>query len=120
MNDLLLDSFSTRIADLDKKNIDMENLDIDKIKLNYNNLDFLEDEEKPIKVKKTKKIKKTKTVNKFNTLFYIICLVLFYFLNSYYVINFISKYDIKYNISLIIRGIILIIVLYKLNEYNII
>ena len=126
----------TKISDIKNNLKDQEKLRYnpndnleDKIKYNIKNsnninnintdLDFLLYEEK-YDIKKTPKISKIKNKVKvektFTNKFYILIFILFFILNSYYVINFINSKKIQYNTSLIIRSI-LFILLIKICNY---
>jgi hypothetical protein len=116
----------TKISDLKLKYYDNDITEDNKLKyydnditednkLKYNitdnsNLDYLYYEENN-KVLKKNKIKKNKII------IYILLFILFCFLNSYFFINIINSYNIQYNLSLIIRALIFLILYYLIKKY---
>ena len=104
-----LNENGTEIKNLIKK----EKFEDNKIYKNKN-YDFLLDEESFSP--KIIKNESQELINKKDSIYmYIGMFILFYLLNSYYIINLINSNKISYNTSLIIRGLIFILVywLYK-------
>ena len=64
--------------------------------------------------KKVKKIKKPDNSKYYELAFFIILAILFYFLNSYFVINLINMHNIDYNIALAGKTVLFIIFVYIL------
>ena len=60
-------------------------------------------------------IKKKRKKN-INIKLYFMIFVLFYFLNSYFMINLINSYNIQYKLSLAIRASIFVIFYYFINK----
>jgi hypothetical protein len=90
-----------------KNLINKEEFNDNKINKN-NNFDFLLDDVPP-QQKTTKKLNQ-KIVKKKDTInIYIFMIILFYLLNSYYIINLINSNKISYNTSLLIRGTIFLL-----------
>jgi hypothetical protein len=96
-----------------------ENSKIDSSIINNKNsdLDYLyyeENKKNKLKKKKNNDIEKTK--NKEIRL-YILLFILFCFLNSYFIINIINLYKIQYNVSLVIRASIFLILYYLIKRF---
>ena len=85
----------------------------------YNNLSYLLYEEPKKTSSKKSKSRKTlsNTNNKVNIKLYICMIILFYILNSYYVIRLIDSYSIHYKLSLFIRSCIFITIYYLMTKY---
>ena len=64
--------------------------------------------------KKIYKKKETKNLSNFNFKLYIGMFILFYILNSYYIINILNLQKITYNTSLVFRGLVFITIYYLL------
>jgi hypothetical protein len=98
----LINDMYTKISEIKFEN------NIKKKDLESSSLDFLSyDEEIPKKIikKSTKSIKETKN-NSYKIYFSLF--ILFYFLNSYWTINYLNSNKISYNLSQIIRGLLFI------------
>lgn len=118
--DLISDMY-TKISDIKFKG-DIENNIKNNIKSNNksykSNLDFLlYEEDKPtteiIKNDKPKKNIKENSSYKI----YILMFILFCFLNSYWVINFLNSNKISYKTSIIIRGLLFISCYYFISKF---
>jgi hypothetical protein len=81
---------------------------IDNTKNQLGKFDYLFMDEKPIRT--YVQPKKEKKENNKQIKLYFLLFVLFYFLNSYFIISLINSYKIQYTTSIIIRGIALIII----------
>jgi hypothetical protein len=68
------------------------------------------------KVKKIEKKEENETNKEIR--FYIYLFILFYFLNSYFVINFINSYKIQYYLSLAIRSSLFLIFYYIIKRFS--
>jgi hypothetical protein len=78
--------------------------------------DYLFEDEKLNKIyNKPKKDKKVKKDDNKQIKLYLILFCLFYFLNSFFIINLINSYRIQYTTSIIIRGVG-IVILYHLSK----
>lgn len=102
-------------------NYNNQNVNYNNQNSGYNNLSYLLYEE-PKKTSTSKKSKVRKTLssdtnNKVNIKLYICMIVLFYILNTYYVIKLFESYRIQYKLSLFIRSCIFITVYYLMVKY---
>jgi hypothetical protein len=93
-------------------NYDKNYSDNESPKFKNSNLDFLTYDESSIKNKNIKNIKKNKLNKKSKNNYYLFIFILFWVLNSYWIINFLNYRKISYNMSLIIRGIIFILIIH--------
>jgi hypothetical protein len=107
----------TKISDIKLNNIN--NINNEQIETNLDYLIYDENiNTNNINKKKKKKKKIIKVIKKLNIKRYIIIFILFCLLNSYYIINLLNLKKIEYNISLIIRAIIFLILYYIIEKFS--
>jgi hypothetical protein len=95
-------------------NTDTNNIDNNNFNSSYNNLSYLlyEEPTKTVNKRKTKKTNKTPNIK-----LYVCMFILFYILNTYYVIKLFESQRINYKLSLIIRTSIFMSLFYILQKY---
>jgi hypothetical protein len=92
------------------------NADFDYLYYEENNSKKSKKPKKKNKVKKVEKKEETDTNKEIR--FYIYLFILFYFLNSYFVINLINSYRIQYYLSLAIRSSLFLIFYYIIKRFS--